>query len=164
MATRRPFWSRMTLRDRRTYNRVLDVRDQLRGRKPMPRNEIEFLANQFGTSFDSVERYLGSALRKTKDGYSIRERDTLTITMKVATEEGVLDLPVRGSEERRKVAAHWRAIAAASRRRNPDPSRLQELRSKTITDADGARHRLETDLGKLRQFARKGEFDFDSIY
>ena len=164
MATRRPSWFRMTPRERRTYNRVLDVRDQLRGRKLIPRKEIEFLAKQFGTSFDSVKRYLGSALRETKGGYSIRERDTLTITMKVATESGVLDLPIRGSDTRQKVTAHWRAITAASRRRNPDPSRLQKLRSKTITYADGVRHRLELNLGRLRQFTRRGEFDFDSIY
>jgi len=154
----------MTPRQRQTYNRVLDVRDQLRGRTPMPRKDVEFLARQFDTSFESVERYLGSALRKTKDGYSIREHDTLTITMKVATEDGVLDLPIRGSDTRQKVAAHWRAITAASRRRNPAPSRLQKLRFKTITDADGIRHRLELDPAKLRQVARRGELDFDSIY
>lgn len=161
---RRPSFKSMTPKQRKIYDRVLDVRDQMRGKNPMPRSKVEFLAQQFGTSFETVDRYLGSVLRKAKDGYSIREHDSLTITMKVATTDGVRELPILGSEERQKIAAHWRAIKAAERRRDGDPSRLQKLRSRTITDANGVRHHLELDLGKLRQFGRRGDLDFDSIY
>jgi len=120
---------------------------------PLSRAE---LARHFQTTPESVEQYLGSAVRREGVNWVSVESgaEGLGKEMNLITEEGIVSVPITNAGDRSVVARHHAAISALERG-NARP--LHRLRRTTVVDANGVRHRLLTGDRELRRSLRTGE-------
>jgi hypothetical protein len=156
---RRPsFASLKTAAERAAYQRAANVdtylRQAARGKVPMlPRHE---LARKFQTTTTTVEKYLGSAVRREGAFWVPQEPGGFVKMMNLLVDSGeVVRVPVSNFGDRSLVAKHHAAISALSEHGDPRP--LRRLRRVTVQDATGTRWRLLTDEARLRQMIRRGD-------
>jgi len=158
MARRPSFASLRTPAGRAAYQRAADVdtyvRKMAQGKVPvLTRGE---LARQFRTTTRSVEKFLGSAIRREGSIWVPEEPGGFVKEMNVITEDGVVrGVPISNFGDRALVAKHHAAVSALSEHGNPAP--LRRLRRVTVVDANGGRHHLLTDERRLRQMIRAGD-------
>jgi DNA-binding CsgD family transcriptional regulator len=156
MSRRPSFASLKTTRERNAYERAMQVHTALSKEefRSLRRGE---LARMFGTTPGTVEKYLGSAVRRTGNGrWEPAAHDTLVKFMTVLTEDGPLEnVPIRGDRNRSIVAGHEAAVRRFAE--TGDPRYLRALDRVTVTDANGREHRLVTDERALRRMIRRGD-------
>jgi hypothetical protein len=112
----------------------------------------------------SVLTRLGkSALRKRKNGkYVAKPADKLLRILPVPSKKGLIEVAVSDSHEASVIGEFWNAVDR--RLRTGDASGLQKLRKKSVTDANGKRIPLLTDLDELDRQASAGVLQFESLY
>jgi hypothetical protein len=156
---RRPSFANLkTATQRAAYERAGAVdtylREASRGKVPvLSRSE---LARKFQTTTGTVEKYLGSAVRREGALWVPQEPGGFTKTMNIIADSGeIVRVPISNFGDRSLVARHHAAISALSEHGNPGP--LRRLRRVTVRDASGTRWRLLTDEARLRQMIRRGD-------
>ena len=111
----------------------------------------------------TVVRWGRTALRKGANGkYTAKASDRLLRVLSVLKRGGRQEIAVRDSRQATLIAGHWNAVDRYVG--TGDASELRKLKSKTITDANGKRHRLLTDLKELDRLGNAGVLSFESIY
>ena len=157
MARRPSFESLRTPAERAAYQRAADVDTYVRkmAQGKVPVQSRRELARQFQTTTRSVEKYLGSAIRREGTIWVPEEPGGFVKLMNVITEDGVVrGVPIRNFGDR-SLVAQYHAAANALESGNPGP--LRRLRRVTVVDANGRRYRLLTDEHRLRQMIRSGD-------
>jgi lambda repressor-like predicted transcriptional regulator len=120
-------------------------------------------AKQFGLSPRTVITLGGSALKKQKNGrYVAKKTDRLLRVINVLKTKGRKEIATRDSRQASLVGGHWAAVQRYLQ--TGDDSALQRFKNKKITDANGKRHLLLTDLDELDRLGRVGVLRFESMY
>ena len=120
-------------------------------------------SREFGLDPRTVVRLGGSALRKRANGrYKAKASDRLLRVLRVPTREGLREIAVRDSRQASQVAEYWNAVHRYLE--TGDDSALRKFRRKRITDANGVRVPLLTDLGELDRLGSAGVLSFESLY
>jgi DNA-binding CsgD family transcriptional regulator len=120
-------------------------------------------AREVGIRPETVQRHAGSALRKTKSGkYEARASDNLLRPIVVVAPGGLREVVVRDSASATIAAEHSNAVHAFLQ--TGDDTELQAFRGQSITDVDGKRIPLLTDLNELERLGAVGVLSFESIY
>lgn len=114
-------------------------------------------ARREGSSVDSLRWWLGDAVTRSGRGWAPTTSDRLFRPMYVYSAGRAVPVDVRGS----RVASVVGAYHAAVRRylSTGDDSSLAKFAGKRVGGVE-----LETDLDVIDELARRGEFDFESIY
>ena len=110
----------------------------------------------------TVLKRAASALRKTKSGrYEARTGDRLVRQVKIPTPDGLLEIKVRGLREASKLARYWNFL---DRYYQTGDKEIQKFTGQSVTDVDGVKHPLLTDLDVLNRAGSAGVYSFESIY
>jgi len=111
----------------------------------------------------TVIRLAGSALRKRPNGrYEAKANDRLLRVLVIPTNKGSGEIAVRDSRQATQLAEYW--IAVHKYLQTGDASSIRKFRGKSITNANGKRIRLVTDLEELDRLGSAGAFSFESLY
>jgi len=149
---------RLNPRQREAYERSLEALHLMRTEGL----SLGKAAKQAGTTAQTVQKYVGEALRLSRGEWQPRREDNLLREVRYTTPEGRTEaVLVRGSAEARKVA-EWQS-AVLHYERTGDASHLRRLRYKTFVDATGRRHRLVTDPRRVRDLAYRGLIDIEDV-
>lgn len=117
----------------------------------------------FGLNPDVVLRLAGPALRKRANGrYAAKSIDRLLRVLAIPTKQGTGEIALRDSRQATLLAEYWIAVHAYLQ--TGDASSIKKFRGKRITDANGKRVRLVTDLNELDRLGSAGVLSFESIY
>lgn len=120
-------------------------------------------SREFGLDPRTVVRLGRPALRKRANGrYAAKASDRLLRVLLVPTPEGLREIAVRDSRQASQVAEYWNAVHRYLE--TGDDSALRKFRRKRITDANGVRVPLLTDLDELDRLGSAGVLSFESLY
>lgn len=120
-------------------------------------------AKEFGVSPGTVVRLAGSALRRMPNGrYAVRAWDRLLRVLVVLTNEETREIAVRDSRIASLIGEYWAAVQLYLQ--TGDASGLRQFRGHIVTDADGERFQLLTDLDELDRLGRRGVISFEDMY
>jgi hypothetical protein len=150
----RKAWNGLTPIQRASRDRALDALARMRsGGQSLTR-----AAREAGTTPAVVRKYVGSALRRTRDGgVTAKASDRLYRRMTAITPDGPALVEVRGSRAASLIGKHANAVRKFVE--TGDARDLHKFRGKTV----GGRS-LATDPEVLRRLARRGEVEFEDIY
>jgi hypothetical protein len=111
-----------------------------------------------------VVRLAGSALRKRSNGrYAAKASDKLLrILVLPKRGAGLREIATRDSREASKAAEYWNALHRYLS--TGDASVIRQFNGRHITDANGSKIRLLTDLKELDRLGNAGNLSFESIY
>jgi hypothetical protein len=124
---------------------------------------LQRAARAFGLRPDAVLRLAGPALRKRANGrYAAKASDRLLRVLAIPTKQGPGEIALRDSRQATLLAEYWIAVHAYLQ--TGDASSIKKFRAKRITDANGKRVRLMTDLNELDRLGSAGVLSFESIY
>lgn len=116
-----------------------------------------------GVSRDAGLRLIGSAVRRQSNGrYVARRTDRLLRVLAIPAADGMREIAVRDSRTASAVSDYYRALKRFTQR--GDSSRLADFAGTVVTDADGVRVPLLTDLAALQRLGDAGVLSFESIY
>ena len=120
-------------------------------------------AKKYGLSRRQIMRFGGKALRKRKNGrYAARSYDRLLRIVVIPTSDGLLEVETMDSREASRAG---RSSAAVERYlQTGDDSALRSLHRQYVTDANGKKIPLLTDLRQLDRLGSAGELSFESFY
>jgi hypothetical protein len=136
--------------------RVLDARDFVL-RYGLSVNRA---AREAGTTPATMKRVLGPAMRRRAGEWVIRKDDDVAALMRVPDpERGWRVVPIKGSRRRRQVGRYWSSVGQFIEGKGD--ARLRAFEGRTITDAEGRRHKFVTDRQVLRRLARTGRMPRD---
>jgi len=122
-------------------------------------------AQKYKISPTVVGRLTGRALRKQRNGqYVARKSDKLLRILVLPTSEGLREVATRDSREASKAAEYWNAVHRYLDPATGDASAIRQFDRKKITDANGKRVLLVTDLNELDRLGSAGVLSFESIY
>jgi len=117
----------------------------------------------FGLDSRVVIGLAGSALRKRANGrYAAKASDRLLRVLVLPTSEGLQEVATRDSREASKAGEYWNA--AHLYLATGDASAIRQFDGKKITDVNGSKIRLLTDLKELDRQGSAGNLSFESIY
>lgn len=120
-------------------------------------------SKEFGIDPRTVTRWGKQALRKQPNGrYAAKPRDQLLRILKLPTNDGLIEVPVRDSREASRIAKYSNAVQKYLR--TGDSSDLREFVNVHITDADGIQIPLLTNAQELDRLGASGLFSFESLY
>lgn len=154
--TARQYFS-MLPEDQEIWDSVAHVISRMRDRVSLPK-----ASKEFGIGPNVVVRLGSSALRKRNGRYVATKTDTLLRVLKILGAGGKKEIATRDSRQASLVGGHWAAVQRYLQ--TGDDSALQRFKNKKITDANGKRHLLLTDLKELDRQASPGVLRFESIY
>jgi hypothetical protein len=141
------------------WNRVTQIPAEMRSKGV----SLSEASTRFGVSPNTVLDLIPSAFRKDRNGrYEVKSTDDLLRVLLIPSNKGLREVVVRGSREASIVGIYWNAVETYLKR--GDASALRKLNRRTVTDANGERIRLLTNLEELERQASAGVFDFESIY
>ena len=124
---------------------------------------LQKASREEGIAPRTVIRLAGSALRKRSNGrYAAKASDRLLRVLVIPTKAGSDEIAIRDSRQATQLAEYW--IAVHRYLQTGDASSIKKFRGKTITDANGRRVRLVTDLDELNRLGSAGAFSFESLY
>lgn len=104
-----------------------------------------------------------SALRKLKTGrYVAKSNDHLFRPVIVVSSKGPVEVATRNLREASKASQHSAAVQRYLE--TGDDSAIRRFKGKYITDAEGNRVALLTDLDELDELGFAGELSFESLY
>lgn len=121
--------------------------------------------DEVDTDARTVLRLAGSTLRKGRGGYVVQARDRLLRVLYLPDEDrpgGLQEVTTRDSRQATRASNYWHGVHRYLT--TGDAIGLAPFRGKTITDAQGKRIRLLTDLAALDRLASAGVLSFESIY
>ena len=120
-------------------------------------------AREIGVRPETVRRHAGSTLRKSKSGkYKVRASDTMLRLLVIPAPGSPAEIVTRDSRSASILAQYANAVQTFLQ--TGDDSDLKELRGQHITDADGNRVPLLTDLDELERLGAAGVLSFESLY
>jgi hypothetical protein len=120
-------------------------------------------SREFGLDPRVVRRLAGPGLRKRINGrYAAKANDRLLRVLAIPTKQGTGEIALRDSRQATQLAEYWIAVHAYLQ--TGDASSIKKFRAKRITDANGKRVRLVTDLAELDRLGSAGVLSFESIY
>ena len=120
-------------------------------------------ARKFNLDPHKFSQLAARALRKLRNGrWAAKAHDRLLRVLVIPTRKGLHEIGTRDSRQATLLGKYW---AAVDRYRDTgDASALRGLKAKFITDANGKRVRLLTDLGELDRLGSAGVLSFESLY
>jgi hypothetical protein len=154
--TARQYYS-MSQREQETWDMVTHVISRMRHR-----GSLRKASKEFGIAPNVVVRLGRSALRKRNGRYVATKTDTLLRVLSILGAGGKKEIATRDSRQASFAGGHWAAIQKYLQ--TGDDSALQRFKNKKITDANGKRHLLLTDLKELDRQASAGVLSFESMY
>jgi len=117
-------------------------------------------AREAGTTPRTMKRVLGSAMRRRGGEWVLRKDDDVTALMRVPDpERGWQMVPIKGSRRRWQVGLYWNSVRLYVEGKGD--ARLRAFEGRTITDAEGKKHRFVTDRQVLKRLARAGRMPRD---
>lgn len=121
------------------------------------RVDLAVAAEREGTTLDAVTYWAPSAIERSGKTWNVQSADRLFRPMYVYSAGAPVAVDVRGSRTATKIGRYH---AAVQRYLNTgDASRLAKFRGVRVGGVE-----LEADLDVLDELARRGAFDFESIY
>lgn len=149
----------LTAEQQDLWRRSLHVVTQMRTENAsLPR-----ASGESGVDTGAVLQLAGSALRKSASGrYEAKSSDRLLRVLAIPTLEGVGEIATRDSRQASQLATYWDAVQKYLQ--TGDASGLRKFEGVYITDANGARVPLLTDLDGLDRLASAGVLSFESLY
>jgi hypothetical protein len=120
-------------------------------------------SREFGRDARTVQRLAKPALRKRRNGrWGAKKSDRLLRVLQIITPEGRQELGIRDSRQASTLGKYWSAVDRY--RDTGDFSALEQFHGEHVTDADGIRIPLLTDLRELDRQGSAGNLSFESIY
>ena len=120
-------------------------------------------ANKYGLTRRQIMRFGGKALRKRKNGrYAAKSYDRLLRIVVIPSSEGLLEVATMDSREASRAGRFSGAVERYLQ--TGDNSALKALVGQHVTDANGNRIPLLTDLHDLDRLGSAGELSFESFY
>lgn len=148
----------MPERDQDLLTRVPQAVSEMRDGSSLPQ-----AANKYGLTRRQIMRFGGKALRKRKNRrYAAKSYDRLLRIVVIPTSDGLLEVATMDSREASRAG---RSSAAVERYlQTGDDSALRSLHRQYVTDANGKKIPLLTDLRQLDRLGSAGELSFESFY
>jgi hypothetical protein len=141
------------------WNRVTHVISKMRD----DRVSLQQASREFALAPRTVIRWSGSALRKRTNGqYAAKVSDRLLRVLVIPQSEGLREIGVPDSRQASQVGAYWGAVQKYLE--TGDSSGLRKFKRKRITDANGTRIPLLTELSELDRLGSAGVLSFESLY
>ena len=120
-------------------------------------------SKEFGLTPQTVIRWGGSALRKSSNGqYVARTSDRLLRVLVIPTSKGLQEVAVRDSRHASDLGKYWDAVQDYLE--TGESSALRKFKRKRITDANGKRVPLITELSELDRLGSAGVLSFETLY
>lgn len=120
-------------------------------------------SGEFGLNPATVVQLVGSALRRNARGqYVAKARDRLLRVLVIPVQEGIREIATRDSRQASQLATYW--VAVQKYLETGDSSELSKFEGMYITDANGTKVSLITDLEELDRMGSAGVLSFESLY
>jgi len=119
-------------------------------------------SKEFGVEPSLVVDLGRPALRKKNGRYVATKTDRLLRVLTVLGSKGKKRIATRDSRQASLVGGHWSAVQKYLQ--IGDDSALLKFKKKSVTDANGRRHRLLTNLKELDRLGSFGVLRFESMY
>lgn len=120
-------------------------------------------AREHGISPATVRRYSGNTLRKSASGkYRPRASDRILRVLVIPTSEGLREVCTRDSRSASMLAEYSNAVQTFLQ--TGDDTELRAFHGRHVTDAEGNRVPLLTDLDELERLGAAGVLSFESLY
>jgi len=149
----------MSARFQDVWNRVVGVISKMRSEK----TSLQKASREAGISPTTVKKWSGPTLQKRANGrYAAKTRDHLLRVLMIPTPDGPREVGARGSRQATVLGKYWNAVHRYLQ--TGDASGLEKFHGKHITDANGARVSLTTDLAELNRLGSAGVLSFESLY
>jgi hypothetical protein len=149
--------AQLSPRSREAFLNAAEVVSEARRRGTTIADEVERLRRQgVPVSRDSVTRYFGHDLKRGPGGWLVPTPADRSYhgDLRIVSTEGVVARPVRGSRARSLVAEHANAVNRYLHGDDPGGDGLQDFAGRRVAGVE-----LETDLDRIDEFNRRGEFD-----
>ena len=140
-------------REREARHKAFEALNEMRSQKV----SLRVAARRHGTTPETVRRYAGDSLVRQGRRYMPTSSDRSYQRMSVLSNDGVVDVDVRGSRARSTVGRHWNAIQRFAA--TGDVGVLTPFAGKRVGGAV-----LATDPDQIEEFLRRREIDIDDIY
>jgi lambda repressor-like predicted transcriptional regulator len=151
----------MPARSREEWIRTTNVVSRMREKGISLRQ----VSGEFGINPRTVSRLGRSALRKGTNGrYKTIAKDRLLRVLVIPTKKGMREVATRDSQQATLVAEYWIAVHRYIDPETHDASSLRKFKGKYVTDSNGKKVPLLTDLSKLDRLASAGVLSFETIY
>jgi hypothetical protein len=124
---------------------------------------LQKASREEGIAPRTVIRMASSALRKRPNGrYAARANDRLLRVLTISTDRGLEEVALRDFRQATQLAEYSNAVQTYIQ--TGDSAAIEKFRGKNITDANGKRVPLITDLNELNRLGSAGNFSFESLY
>jgi hypothetical protein len=141
------------------YNDSLEVLQKMRKEG----GSLAKNARSVGISPNTVKRHVGAAFEKRGNRIVARQDDDLLRKMRMYKNGQEVWIQVRGRKSASKLGRYHSAVGR--RIHLHELGALDSFKGEIITDFQGKKHALETDIGKIREiFAKREEPEFFTIY
>jgi len=151
-------WSRLNHQEKTKRNLSLEVLRRLRHG-----DSITASCEEAGISEKEAIKYLRSCLYKKKGRWIPKRHDSIERAMQIYKNGGIRAIVIRGSKNSAIIGEYYNAVK--NYLVSGDPSYLKSFKKKTIIDAYGKKHKLETDPDKIRDIEEsKEEAEFFEVY
>lgn len=120
-------------------------------------------SRKFGLDPRRAARLAKSALRKRPNGrWGAKKADRLLRILRLPNRQGLVDIGVPDSRQATVVANYWNAVDRY--RDTGHSSALQSFHDKYVTETEGKRVPLMTDLNELDRLISAGQLSFETLY
>ena len=149
--------ARLRPRSQEAFTNAGEVVSEARRRGTTIAQEVE-RARQRGlrVSRSSVRRYFGDDLERGPHGWSLPKPSDRSYhgDLRIISTEGLVERAVRGSHARRLVSEHANAVQRYLRGDDNEGEGLRRFAGRRVAGVE-----LETDLDRLDELQRRGDFD-----
>jgi hypothetical protein len=148
---------KLSLREQQARNNAFEVLRRMR-------NDGESLASaarHVNVTLRAVIRHVGKALVKARRRYGAKASDQLLRTLKFVTDQGQMDIHVRGSRKASLIGEYFSAVERYLLKGETDPLRTFEGKSIRIGKAI---YPFVTERELLERLYYAGQFEFEDLY
>lgn len=151
-------WSRLTHQEKTKRNLSLEVLRRLRHG-----DSLAVSCEEAGINQKEAVKYLRSCLYKKKGRWIPKKYDSIEREMNIYENGEIRAIVIKGSKNSAIIGEYYNAVK--NYLVSGDPSYLKPFKKKTVTDAYGKKHKLETDPDKIREIEdSKEESEFFEVY
>lgn len=151
-------WFKLKPKNRTLRYLSLKVLDTLRGGGTLTKGSKEF-----GLDKETVKQNVRSAIYMRKGRWRAKKFDTIQREMNIYKSGKIKSIVVRNSKEASTIGNYYNDVKKALE--TGDERFLKKYKKKTIRDARGKKHKLETRLEKIRDIEEaKEDPEFYQIY
>ena len=147
----------MSQKDQETWDAVVHVISRRRDGVSLSK-----ASKEFGIASNTVVELGRPALRRRNGRYVATNADRLLRVHAALILKGKTEIATRDSRQASLVGGHWAAVQRYLQ--TGDDSALLRFKGKRVTDANGKRHLLLTDLKEIDRQAAAGVLSFESMY